>query len=119
VQSLNLNRSASGTLGTPYANDQWTFAAAAGQQVRLRIINTSAPGITFTLKGPNGYEGFTEISGDSALLTLPTSGAYSVQVHGLNGVTGSYTFSLQQTSVTDLALGATYDGTWAGSGEAR
>jgi RHS repeat-associated protein len=119
VQSLNLNQAEVGTLATPYTADIWKFSATAGQQVQFHPINTSTAGIAFSLAGPDGFSGFTDLSGDSNLLTLPTAGTYTITAHGLAGVIGSYAFNLSQTSVTDLPLNGSYQGVWAGSGEAR
>src|SRR5205823_510296 len=105
---LNLNQNTVSTIATPYSLDQWSFSAVVGQQVRFHLINASTSGLVFALTGPNGYSGFTDLAADSQLLTLPTSGSYTLSVHGVNDSTGSYAFSLNQTSVTDLSLGGTF-----------
>ena len=119
VRTLGLNQTSSGSLTSPYSVDQWNFSATSGTQVLFDLLNTSANGITFSLTGPNGYSAFTDSSGDSTLITLPSAGQYSLTVHSLSGVTGSYAFNMRQTSVKDLALGGTANGTFGGSGDAQ
>ena len=71
---LVLNQQVNGRIETPYSVERWTFSAVAGQQVRFDLVNTSGPGIGFDLRGPNGWIGFTNLVGDSSLITLPQSG---------------------------------------------
>ncbi|HKM52007.1 MAG TPA: hypothetical protein VJY33_01285, partial [Isosphaeraceae bacterium] len=111
VRSLNLDQTSVGTITTPNGLDQWNFSASAGQQVQFHLLNTSDSGLAFTLTGPNGYAAFTDLSDDSPLITLPSSGRYTLAAHGLNGAMGSYAFVLEQTTRTDLVLGVTYSGT--------
>ena len=77
VRDMELNRTVSGAIATPYGQDQWNFSAAAGMQVQFDLINTSTSGLSFTLTGPNNYTAFNDIIGDSNLITLPFDGAYS------------------------------------------
>ena len=120
VRSLTLGQQVTGNIGAAYGVDQWNFSAGSGQQVRLQANGNSASGIAFALTGPNGYVAFQDISGmASPLVDLAASGNYTLSVYGLNGATGGYSFNLAPTSVTPLALGTPYTGTWAGSGQAQ
>ncbi|MCC6425177.1 MAG: RHS repeat protein, partial [Phycisphaerales bacterium] len=119
VSSLALNQLAVGAIESPYAIDQWNFSALAGQQVRFDLKASSSLGLAFNLTGPNGYSAFTDLTADSALINLPSSGSYTLTALGLGGVGGTYSFVLQQTSVTELPLGTPYTGTLAGSGQAQ
>jgi RHS repeat-associated protein len=116
VRPLTPNQLAAGTLATPFAVDRWTFAAAAGQQVQFDLAS-AGPGLTFSLTGPSGYAGFTDLTADSPLLTLPADGTYALTVRSPNGSTGSYSFVLNQTSVTDLTLGTAATGTLVANGQ--
>ena len=78
VQSLNINQTTTGSVATPYSTDQWTFSAAASTQVQFDLLAESASGLNFSLTGPNGFSGFTGITGSSSLVTLPTSGTYTL-----------------------------------------
>ena len=117
VRPLVPNETATGTLATPFAVDRWTFAATAGEQVRFDLLGTSAAGLTFSLAGPNGYAGFTDLTDDSSLLTLPADGTYTLTVRGPTGATGGYAFVVRQTTVTDLTLGTPFTGTLVASGQ--
>ncbi|WP_367871727.1 hypothetical protein [Luteolibacter sp. Populi] len=119
VRSLTLGQKVVGSIGGSFAVDQWTFSALEGQQIQLRPQLPVPAGIVFTLKGPAGYIGFQDLAGDSALINLPASGNYTLHVRGLEGTAGAYGFSVNQTSLTTLALNAPYAGTWAGTGDAR
>ena len=59
----------------------------------------SASGLTFSLTGPNGYAAFTNISGSSSLVTLPSAGTYALIAQGTGGATGSFSFQMAQTSL--------------------
>ena len=116
---LVLNQTARGQLSSVYAVDKWTFAAVANQQVQFDLINTEFPGIAFDLNGPSGFVGFTGITADSNLVTLPSSGTYTLTVRSTSSADGAYTFRLNQTSQTQLALGTFYNGTIPGTGFAQ
>jgi hypothetical protein len=76
VYPLTLDTIGSGSIQTPYSVDQWTFGAVSNSQVRLHLVNVSGTGIGFDLDGPNGWQGFTNLTGDSSFVTLPSSGNY-------------------------------------------
>jgi YD repeat-containing protein len=117
---LLLNRQVTGLIENPYSVDQWQFSVTAGTQVRFDLINRSSTGILFDLSGPGGWVGFTDLDRDSDLLTLPSDGTYTLAAQGTGGHTGgSYAFQMQQTRVTDLALGSFQTGQFAGSGQAE
>ncbi len=117
---LTLNGQFMGTLETPYSVDRWTFSALAGRQVRFDLLNASGSGIAFDLIGPGGAIVFSGISGDSDLFTLPVSGTYILKAYGTGGLEGgNYTFRMLETTLTDLALGVTYNGEIAGTGQAQ
>ena len=80
-----LNEMVQGILQTPYSVDQWTFTAAAGVVIRLDSISTSVPGVAFDLQGPGGWIGFSGLTSQSSLITLPTNGTYSLVVRGTGG----------------------------------
>ena len=117
VQSLNVNQTTTGTVATPYSTDQWTFSAAANTQVQFNLLAESASGLTFSLTGPNGFTGFANLTGSSALVTLPTSGTYTLTAQGTGGATGNFAFEMAQTTQTPLTLGTPFSGTFAGSGQ--
>ena len=119
VQPLPMNQTVSGSIGTPYSVDQWTFGGNTNQQVRFHLVGLSGTGIGFDLVGPNGWKGFTNITADSALVTLPAAGTYSVNALSLNGQYGAiYAFQMFLTTQTNLPLGTVYQGQWAVSGQA-
>jgi RHS repeat-associated protein len=120
VASLVLNQQVNGRIETPYSVDRWTFSAVAGQQVRFDLVNASAPGVAFDLRGPNGGIGFTNLVGDSGLVTLPDSGGYTLTAHGIGGSYNiAYAFRLVETVQTELTLGTTFAGNFAGNGQAQ
>src|ERR1700730_8919801 len=102
TSALNLNETTIGQLESPYAVDQWTFAAAANQQVRFNLIRTALAGFQFDLTGPNGYTAFSGATSSSGLIDLPTSGTYTLTVHATQPTEGAYAFEMQQTSLTQL-----------------
>ncbi len=119
VRDFEFNRTVAGAINTPYGQDLWNFVAPAGTQVQFDLSNTSTSGLTFTLAGPNGYTGFTDIPGDSNLQSLPFDGAYSLIVRGLTAAQGSYSFQMKRTNVVDVGIGGNYSGTLFGNGDAR
>ena len=119
VRSLNIGQTSSGTIKTPFALDEWNFSVAAGQQIQFVLAAASASGLAFTLTGPGGYTPFSDISTSSQLIDLAASGNYTLTAFGPNGATGTYSFHINQTSVTPLPLATTYNGTWAGPGQAQ
>ena len=120
ANSLVLNQRANGRINTPFSLDQWNFSAAAGQQVRFHFMNASAPGLAFDLHGPNGWMGFTNATADSGLVDLPQAGNYAVTAHSTGGQYGiDYAFELDQTAQTDIAIGASFNGSFAGNGQAQ
>ena len=119
IAPLTVNQVVTGTLTSPYAVHQWTFAATANTQVRFDLLASSATGIQFRLDGPGGYLGFTNLAGDSSLVTLPTSGNYVLTAYGTGGATGSFAFEVEQTGQIDLTLGIAQQTAIAGSGQAQ
>jgi len=120
VTMLPLNQQRGGTIETPYSADRWEFSGVAGQQIRFDLISASGRGIAFDLKGPNGWVGFSNLVTDSDLVTLPSSGGYTLTAHGMGGQYGvTYAFRVQETTVTDLMPDTVYQGTFVGSGQAQ
>jgi RHS repeat-associated protein len=120
VATIELNQSYNGQIESPYSVDSWTFAAVANQQVQFDLINRTNTNIVFTLTGPNNWTGFSNIGADSGLVTLPTTGTYTLTASGTGGMYGGfYAFRLNVTSQTDLALGASFTGSLPGSGSAQ
>ncbi len=119
AQSLNLNQTTTGSLANPYSIDQWSFSATANTQVQFELLAESASGLNFTLSGPSGFSGFTNLTGSSPLVTLPTSGTYTLTAQGTGGTTGNFAFQLQQTEVTALTLNTSFQGILAGNGQAQ
>ena len=120
VYPLVLNQQRTGSIETPYSVDRWTFSAVASQQVRFDLVNTSATGTVFDLTGPSSWTGFSDIAADSDLITLPTSGSYTLTAHGTGAqYGGTYAFKLAETPMADLNLGEIYTGQFAGSGQAQ
>jgi RHS repeat-associated protein len=120
VATLVLGQQANGLLETPYAVDQWNFSATAGQEVRLDVLNASAPGLAFRLNGPNGFIGFSNLTSSSDPVLLPATGSYTLQASGLGTAFNiDYAFIMVPTPQTNLALGATYTGQFAGNGQSQ
>ena len=94
TQPLLLGQTTNGSINTPFDIQNWTFSALAGEQVGLHINNETSTGLLYSLSGPNGFVGFTNITGDSPLVNLTQTGAYTLSVQGLNGATGNYSFVL-------------------------
>ncbi len=120
VASLVVNEQVHGLIQTPYSVDQWNFSAAAGRQIQFDLANVSAPGLAFNLSGPNGWSGFSNLTASSDLITLPSSGGYTLTAYGTGGAYNiAYAFELAQTAETNLALGATLTGEFSGNGQAQ
>jgi RHS repeat-associated protein len=118
-RALNLNQRVTGEIETLFSVDDWTFAAVAGQQVQFDLVNTSGPGLSFTLTGPGGYTAFADLTTDSEVLNLPVSGDFTVTARALTGQTGAYAFQLLESTRIDLSLGTPYFGSVAGRGQAQ
>ncbi|MFO0875988.1 MAG: RHS repeat-associated core domain-containing protein [Gemmataceae bacterium] len=116
---LPLDEQRLGSLDTPLVTERWTFAATANTQVRLDLINSSSSLIRFSLRGPNGYVGFTNLSDDSDLITLPVNGIYTLEARAVGLGQGDYAFRVRRTSTVELALGTPYSGTLPGNATAH
>jgi RHS repeat-associated protein len=114
-----LNQRITGLLESPFSVDRWTFAAAANTQVMFDWNNAAPASIRFKLTGPNNFTGFSGLSGDSGLITLPVNGTYVLEASAGTGPGGSYAFRLVESSQTDLTLGTVFNGTLIGSGQAQ
>src|SRR5205807_438158 len=75
---VNLNQSVTSKIDTPYRVERWHFSAAAGQQIRFDLINATTSAIQFDLTGPGNWSGFSGLASSSNLITLPTSGSYTL-----------------------------------------
>jgi RHS repeat-associated protein len=117
TRPLVFNQQTSGVLETPYSADRWTFTAAANDQVMFDWVNAAPPSIMFTLTGPDGFVGFSGLTGDSGMVNLPADGAYVLESSA--GTAGSYAFRLVETSQTELTLGTPHAGNLVGSGQAQ
>ncbi len=121
VLALELGQLVNGDIENPSRVDRWQFTGAAGQQVQFDLLNSTSPGLKFTLSGPSGFTGFTDIAASSGPIDLTASGAYTLTVQAVGTERGEYAFRLdatQQTAVP-LALGTPYDGTLVGDAEAQ
>ncbi|MDX1928507.1 MAG: RHS repeat-associated core domain-containing protein [Pirellulaceae bacterium] len=116
---LVLNETMTGLIESPASVDRWTFSAAANQQVRLQIQNSSFVGLRFKLTGTNGFVGFSNLETDSELLTLPETGTYQIEVESAVGGFGSYAFKLIPSQETLLTLGTPFPGSVQGEGFAQ
>src|SRR5262249_39665623 len=114
-----LNQTSRGQISSPYNVDEWTFSALANQQIKFDLLSSTSDLVRFDLTGPNGASVFSGLSASSDLVTLPTSGTYVLRSYTVSGATGAYVFRLDQTSQTDLAVGAAYQGNLIGTGQAQ
>jgi RHS repeat-associated protein len=119
VSPIVMNQKVSGSLVTQYSVDRWTFTAVENQQIQFDFIAASSPDTRFKLSGPNGWTGFSGPGEDSALINLPETGVYNLEAFAIGIQGGDYSFQLRQTAQTDLTLGTTHTGTFAGSGQAQ
>ena len=116
--SVALNQTTTGTIDNPFRVNQWTFNASAGQLVQFNLVKASTAAFQFSLTGPNGYTAFSGATASSKVITLPSNGPYVLAVNTV-GQTGSYTFQIADTSVTDLSLGTPVTETIQGSGQSQ
>ena len=120
VAPLVLNEQVVGTIKNIYSVDRWTFSARAGTQVQFDLMNVSRPGLAFSLTGPSGWVGFNNLTADSGLIPLPSSGGYTLTARSAGTQYDiAYAFRLLETLQTDLPLGTTFSGQFAGSGQAQ
>jgi YD repeat-containing protein len=120
VAPLLFNQPFVGRIETPYSVDRWTFSANAAQQIRFDLGKVSGASPAFDLTGPDGWIGFSNLVAASGLVTLPASGNYALTAYGTGGqFGGTYAARVEETAQTDLALGAPFKGTFAGSGQAQ
>ncbi|HZN66903.1 MAG TPA: RHS repeat-associated core domain-containing protein [Tepidisphaeraceae bacterium] len=121
TRSLLLNEVAHGAIETPFASDRWTFALSAGQQVQFDLLTATTSNLRYTLEGPEGFVAFSNLAGDSGLITVPPGrgGDYVLTARGQTDQTGAYSFLVRDGSVTTLELGTTFAGVLPGSGAPR
>jgi RHS repeat-associated protein len=105
ASGLVFNTAENGQLASAYATDQWTFSAAAGTSVALNLVNTSAPGIEFSLTGPNGFTAFSNASASTSAVVLPSGGSYVLSVHASALGSGSYAFQFDDEVIASLTPG--------------
>jgi YD repeat-containing protein len=117
VASASFGQPYTSTLVSPYGIDDWTFAAAAGQQIQLSSFNSTSPALQYNLSGPNGYTDPNALTANGGVVTLPASGSYTLSVTANGGQPGSYAFEIYLTTQTALTIGTPYQGTLTGSGE--
>src|SRR5262249_44452576 len=98
--------------------DNWTFAVAAGEQVRFFILASGSGDIRFDLTGPNGFTAFSGSSTSSSQINLPSDGTYTVTASTVR-TPGAYAFRLQQSTVTPLAYNTPYHGDLFASGQSQ
>src|SRR5262249_16166481 len=116
---VNLNQTVFGQLPSPYAVNQWTFSAQANDQIQFNLGSAVGAGFVFDLAGPNNYVGFTGLSGNSGLITLPSSGTYTLTARSVHGAQGNYAFAINLATLTTLTPGTAYNGVFSASGEAQ
>ena len=119
IEPLLFHQVASGAIESPRSVDQWTFAALAGQQVQFVSIRASSDLLRFRLLGPDGFVGFADLSGDSALVALPTTGTYVLEAYAIADGGGDYTFELTLADQTELLPGTPYEGTLTAGGTSQ
>lgn len=117
-RALVLNQDRLGYLGSTLNGDRWVFSANAGNEIRFDLGQTFGA-VRFRLKGPQGWIGFDDQSVDSGTLTLPYSGRYELEATLRDGVTGTYSFRMDQATFTTLTIGQSYAGLIAGTGFAQ
>jgi YD repeat-containing protein len=113
------NQQQVGDIATPYAQDQWSLTIGAGAQVQLTLAAGSSAGLLYTLTGPGGYVGFSDVTAGTSQITLPSSGTYLLTVQGAGASTGSYAFRLFQPVPTPIPVNSLYSGTLTGSGQVQ
>lgn len=119
TSAVELNQTVNGQVESPYSQNRWTFSVPANTQIQFDLIASASSSTQFSLSGPNGFTGFTGLTTSSGLVTLPTSGTYTLTVSTGGAGNGAYAFQLVQTSQTNLTLGTPYQATLAGSGQAE
>jgi|GEM_PF-2162504 len=77
---LVLNQRTNGHLESVSEWDFWTFSATVGDQVSLDVLGGTSSGVRYSLWGPDGWVGLDQVAESSSLITLPTTGKYSVVV---------------------------------------
>ena len=116
VTPLVLGQQENGQLVGQYGVDQWSFSAAANEQVEFDLVSDANNLVNFNLIGPGGYTAFSGLQGNSGLITLPSNGTYILSADGLGGNGASYSFQLNELTILDLTPGTPYSSTSTGTG---
>jgi YD repeat-containing protein len=119
INSLEVNQQVFGNVENPFSVDHWNLTASAGQQVQFDLIASASNGVGFDLLAPDNSTLFSDLAGDSDLLTLPVSGVYKLVAHSLEGASGAYSFEIDATTQSILAPNSTLPGTLIGTGDAH
>ncbi len=119
ILPLGIGKLTLGQLETPFSVDRWVFSATAGQQIELDLKASDFAQPVFSLQGPEGQVVFDTEVPHGRLVTLPTTGEYRLTVRGDNGDIGAYAFEATEKSLTELAVGSRFDGSWASSGQSQ
>src|SRR5262249_26509382 len=99
TQALTLDQIVTGQLDTSLRTDQWTFAAAQGDQIQFHLINASNPATGFDLSGEDGYTRPMLQNGDR--VTLPATERYkvTVSIDPTNKLPGTYAFRIRRAAM--------------------
>ena len=102
------------TVSTPGQNAELTFSGTAGQQVNAWALNSTFPGgydaVTFSILNPDGSTlASSSLWGQGnvglPLITLPTTGNYTILLAPQNGGTGSATVVLSFEQTGTITVG--------------
>jgi len=98
TMALSLGQPVSGSIGQIGQEDNYTFAASAGEIVYLKAQGACVTGLGWSLFGPgDSLQGFNVACGDIGRQVLPTSGIWTVQVGSQGTATGGYEFTVSSS----------------------
>jgi RHS repeat-associated protein len=120
ITALEFSRNVLGSIESPYSVDRWQFVGFEDQQVRFNLVNSTDPGIEFSLTGPDGWVGFSGLNASSDLLNLPAPGMYTLEARGTGGLNGGdYLMRLDEVSPIMIDLDSMFSGTLLATGQAQ
>ena len=107
TQPAPFDQVVNGALGSPFDRNDYTFTAAANQQITFNLLAAANPRRSSSPSPhPMGRLYSSTRRPAPALLNLSQTGTYTLSADALSGLPGAYSFRIDQTALAVLTLGS-------------
>jgi RHS repeat-associated protein len=97
-QAIAFNTPIAGALTVPGQTVTYTFHANLGQQIVFNVLSNPGNVIGFTLSEPSGVAVFADKTSDQTIVSLPSTGTYTLLVQATGDRIGTYRFQVVDQS---------------------